>query len=147
MTNYKKNKNTSRTPHYKISNIIFENKNNKRIKFKILIKIILYILVVSILGAFISNISITYRYGGLIKRIQNVEKNGDTIILDYTKIIKEVAPSLVTISDSKDKLLEKMYFDNNITGVVIDSNGIILTNYSAIKNKSQIFVNLYKTME
>lgn len=147
MTNYKKNKNTSRTPHYKISNIIFENKNNKRIKFKILIKIILYILVVSILGAFISNISITYRYGGLIKRIQNVEKNGDTIILDYTKIIKEVAPSLVTISDSKDKLLEKKYFDNNITGVVIDSNGIILTNYSAIKNKSQIFVNLYKTME
>ena len=142
MTNYKKNKNTSRTPHYKISNIIFENKNNKRIKFKILIKIILYILVVSILGAFISNISITYRYGGLIKRIQNVEKNGDTIILDYTKIIKEVSPSLVSISDSVEKLTADEYFEGNTTGVIIDSSGIILTNYSEIKEKSDIYVKL-----
>ena len=64
------------------------------------------------------------------------------IILDYTKVINEVSPSLVTISDDEDKLNNNSYFDGNVTGIIIDDSGIILTNYSTIKGKSDIYVKL-----
>ena len=64
------------------------------------------------------------------------------VILDYTKIIKEVSKSLVSISNSKEKLTEDEYFEGNVTGVIIDSSGIILTNYYAIKDRNNIYVKL-----
>lgn len=142
MTNKENDENMSETPHYRINNIIFENKNNSKISVKLMIKIIVYLILASFLGAFLSNITIKYKYGNLIEQVEYIEKSADMIILDYTKIIKEVSPSLVTISNSKDKLLEDKYFENNVTGVIIDSNGIILTNYSAIKDNNNIFVKL-----
>lgn len=147
MTNKENDENMSEAPHYEINNIIFENKNNSKIRVKVMVKIVIYLVSASFFGAFLSNITIKYKYGNLIDQIEYIEKSGDTIILDYTKIIKEVSPSLVTINNSKDKLSNGRYFDGNVTGVIIDSNGIILTNYSAIKESNDIFVKLSSVEE
>lgn len=87
-------------------------------------------------------INLKQKYGEVIQKIRQLEKSANTIILDYTKIINEVSPALVTISDSNEKFIEDNYFDGNITGIIVDESGIILTNYSAIKGKSDIYVKL-----
>lgn len=132
----------SNIPQDRISNIIFEKKNSTRSRVKFGVKIILYVAIAGILGAIISNISVKNKYGRAIEQIKEIKENSDMVILDYTKIIKEVSPSLVSISDSKEKLTKDEYFDGNATGVIIDSSGIILTNYYAIKDKNNIYVKL-----
>ena len=133
--------NMSDTPDYRISNIIFENKSGKS-KFVVVFKITTYLILAALLGAIMSNILIKHKYGYIIEQVDEIKGNNSTVILNYAKIIKEVSPSLVSISDSKDKLLGDEYYEDNITGVIIDSNGIILTNYSGIKNDKSIFVKL-----
>lgn len=132
----------SNNPQDRISNIIFEKKNTTRTRVKFGAKIILYVAIVGALGAIISNINIKSKYGGAIQQIEEIKESTDMVILDYTKIIKDVSPSLVSISDSAEKLTEDEYFEGNITGVIIDSSGIILTNYSGIRGKSNIYVKL-----
>lgn len=136
------NKKVSGTPQDSISNIIFEEKNTAQERVKIGAKIILYLVLAGFLGSTISSINIKNKYGEIIQQIEEIKDSSDSVILDYTKIIKEVSPSLVSISDSKEKLIECDYFEGNATGVIIDSTGIILTNYSAIKGKTDIYVKL-----
>lgn len=125
----------------KIANIVFEKKNFKT-RSKIGIKLALGLILAGVIGATISNMSIKYKYGSQIKKIISFETTSETRILDYTTVINQVSPSLVSISDAEEKLTQNRYFDNNTTGVIIDSSGIILTNYSALKNKEKIFVKL-----
>ena len=132
----------SNNPQDRISNIIFEKKNTTRTRVKFGAKIILYVAIAGALGAIISNINIKSKYGGAIQQIEEIKESTDMVILDYTKIIKDVSPSLVSISDSAEKLNEDQYFEGNVTGVIIDSSGIILTNYSGIRGKSNIYVKL-----
>lgn len=138
----KEDRKISNNPQYMISNIIFEKKNTIRARVKFSVKIILYISIAGLLGAIISNINIKNKYGRAIQQVKEIKESTDMVILDYTKIIKEVSPSLVSISDSMEKLTEDEYFQGNTTGVIIDSSGIILTNYSGIKEKSNIYVKL-----
>ena len=77
-----------------------------------------------------------------MQQIKEIKESADMVILDYTKVIKEVSQSLVSISDSEEKLTEDEYFEGNTTGIIIDSSGVILTNYSSIKEKSKIYVKL-----
>ena len=135
-------KRVSNVPQDRISNIIFEKKKSTRSRVKLGIKIILYLAIAGILSSVISNIIIKNKYGGTIEQIKEIKENSDMVILDYTKIIKEVSKSLVSISDSKEKLTEDKYFEGNATGVIIDSSGIILTNYYAIKDRNNIYVKL-----
>ena len=137
-----KKRKISNNPQDRISNIIFEKKNTTRARVKLGVKLILYVAIAGILGAIISNMNIKSKYGGAIQQIREIKESTDMVILDYTKIIKEVSPSLVSISDSAEKLNEDQYFEGNVTGVIIDSSGIILTNYSGIKGKSDIYVKL-----
>lgn len=137
-----KNRKISSTPQDGISNIIFEKKNITQERVKIGAKIILYLLIAGLLGTTISSINIKSKYGTIIKQINDIKDGANMVIVDYTKIIKEVSPSLVSISDSKEKLIEGDYFEGNVTGVIIDSTGIILTNYSSIKDKNDIYVKL-----
>lgn len=132
----------SNVPQDRISNIIFEKKKSTRSRVKLGVKIILYLAIAGILSSVISNIIIKNKYGGTIEQIKEIKENSDMVILDYTKIIKEVSKSLVSISDSKEKLAEDEYFEGNATGVIIDSSGIILTNYYAIKDRNNIYVKL-----
>ena len=132
----------SNVPQDRISNIIFEKKKSTRSRVKLGVKIILYLAIAGILSSVISNIIIKNKYGGTIEQIKEIKENSDMVILDYTKIIKEVSKSLVSISNSKEKLTEDEYFEGNVTGVIIDSSGIILTNYYAIKDRNNIYVKL-----
>ncbi len=132
----------SNVPQDRISNIIFEKKKSTRSRVKLGVKIILYLAIAGILSSVISNIIIKNKYDGTIEQIKEIKENSDMVILDYTKIIKEVSKSLVSISDSKEKLTEDEYFEGNATGVIIDSSGIILTNYYAIKDRNNIYVKL-----
>lgn len=132
----------SRTPQDRIANIIFEKKNTTQARVKIGVKIILYLVTASFLGAIISGINVKNKYGEVMQQVKELSDNADNVILDYTKVINEVSPSLVTISDDEDKLNNNSYFDGNVTGIIIDDSGIILTNYSTIKGKSDIYVKL-----
>lgn len=137
-----KERKISRTPQDRIANIIFEKKNTTQARVKIGVKIILYLVTASFLGAIISGINVKNKYGEVMQQVKELSDNADNVILDYTKIINEVSPSLVTISDDEDKLNNNSYFDGNVTGIIIDDSGIILTNYSTIKGKSDIYVKL-----
>ena len=136
-----KERKISRTPQDRIANIIFEKKNTTQARVKIGVKIILYLVTASFLGAIISGINVKNKYGEVMQQVKELSDNADNVILDYTKVINEVSPSLVTISDDEDKLNNNSYFDGNVTGIIID-DGIILTNYSTIKGKSDIYVKL-----
>ena len=137
-----KERKISRTPQDRIANIIFEKKNTTQARVKIGVKIILYLVTASFLGAIISGINVKSKYGEVMQQVKELSDNADNVILDYTKVINEVSPSLVTISDDEDKLNNNSYFDGNVTGIIIDDSGIILTNYSTIKGKSDIYVKL-----
>ena len=137
-----KERKISRTPQDRIANIIFEKKNTTQARVKIGVKIILYLVTASFLGAIISGINVKNKYGEVMQQVKELSDNADNVILDYTKVINEVSPSLVTISDDEDKLNNNSYFDGNVTGIIIDDSGIILTNYSTIKGKSEIYVKL-----
>ena len=137
-----KERKISRTPQDRIANIIFEKKNTTQARVKIGVKIILYLVTASFLGAIISGINVKNKYGEVMQQVKELSDNADNVILDYTKVINEVSPSLVTISDDEDKLNNNSYFDGNLTGIIIDDSGIILTNYSTIKGKSDIYVKL-----
>ena len=137
-----KERKISRTPQDRIANIIFEKINTTQARVKIGVKIILYLVTASFLGAIISGINVKNKYGEVMKQVKELSDNADNVILDYTKVINEVSPSLVTISDDEDKLNNNSYFDGNVTGIIIDDSGIILTNYSTIKGKSDIYVKL-----
>ena len=137
-----KERKISRTPQDRIANIIFEKKNTTQARVKIGVKIILYLVTASFLGAIISGINVKNKYGEVMQQVKELSDNADNVILDYTKVINEVSPSLVTISDDEDKLNNNSYFDGNVTGIIIDDSGIILTNYSSIKGKSVIYVKL-----
>lgn len=137
-----KERKISNTPQNRISNIIFEKKNTAQARVKLGAKIIMYLVIAGFLGATISSINIEHKYGGAIQQIREIKESTDMVILDYTKVIQEVSPSLVSISDSEEKLTKDDYFEGNTTGIIIDSSGIILTNYSEIKGKSNIYVKL-----
>lgn len=135
-------KNEISDTHYdRIYEIRFKKKHTKS-NIRLIIKLIIYLIIAGLSGALFSNALIKFKYEKIIQRIQEQSFNGSVLNLNYTNIINNVSPSLVTISDQPEKILQNKYFDNNITGVVIDSSGNIITNYSGIKNFENIFVKI-----
>ncbi len=134
-------KNEVADTHYdRIYEIRFK-KNHTKSNIRLGVKLIIYLIIAGMSGAFFSNVFIKFKYEKILQRFQEQSFNNDSV-LNYTNIIKTVSPSLVTISDKSEKLLQNKYFDNNITGIVIDNNGNILTNYSVIKDFKNIFVKI-----
>lgn len=60
----------------------------------------------------------------------------------YLSAIKKASLSLVTISDAAGNLNKNQYSDRNITGVVVDKEGYIITNASKIKDFKNIYVKV-----
>ena len=83
-----KERKISRTPQDRIANIIFEKKNTTQARFKIGVKIILYLVTASFLGAIISGINVKNKYGEVMQQVKELSDNADNVILDYTKVIK-----------------------------------------------------------
>ncbi|WP_352417295.1 S1C family serine protease [Clostridium tertium] len=120
--------------------IQFKRKRTKS-NIKMLGKLLSLLIIAGLSGALFSSLVIESKYRDLVNELNDkLEKN--TITLEYSGLIEKVKQSLVTISDSEANLIPNKYFDSNTTGVIIESNGKILTNYSKIKNFKNIYVKL-----
>ena len=73
------------------------------------------------------------------KNILNKMKDGR---YDITKLVNQLSDSIVTIGDNKDKLSLERNNGNNVSGIVIRTDGYILTSYSSIKDFKEIYVKL-----
>ena len=71
-----------------------------------------------------------------------LESNKNDYATDLADSVNKVASSLVTISNQEGCLTSNNDSIDNITGVVIDKRGYIITNYSKIKDYNNIFVKL-----
>ena len=117
----------------KIYKIIFEKKNTRTnirmgINLGIIVIIALIVLIVFL------NFIIKYKYGDVIEEVKNTKFNKNNMIIsDYTSVVKKVSKSLVTITGDNGE-------DNSVTGVVITERGVILTNYSGIKDMEHLNV-------
>ena len=119
--------------------IVFEKKITSK---KSGMKMITWVLGIGVIIVILSNIIMKVQYDKLFYQVSEYDFNEEMVILDYTKIVEKVSSSLVTISDKSDKLTNNTYFEKNITGVIIDNNGTILTNYAVAEEYEKIFVKL-----
>lgn len=115
----------------------------KKVKstMKFMVKLSMSFLVLIILGAIIYNLFLNIKYKEMIIEM-NKKIESNNINQEYSDLIDKVKNSLVTISSSAENLSKDEFVEGNITGVIIQSDGKILTNYSSIKNLNDIYVKL-----
>ena len=119
-------------------NISFTKKRTKsNIRFGA--KLLIYLVIAALSGAAFSSFIIKIKYGNYIRNIEEIANN-DMVITDYTKVIDIINPSIVTIGNYSEDVISNN--ENNITGIILDEAGNILTNYSLIKDFSKILVKL-----
>lgn len=126
----------------RIGKIEITNKNQTLTKY-----IILIILVV--IGVSIVTGAITSRYIFKKMEAQGNSSNVKSNLFNYKgtssdakDVINAVGPSIVSIGKSEKGLEKSEINRDNTSGVIIDSTGIILTNYSSIKDFKDIYVKL-----
>ncbi|MGG7144010.1 S1C family serine protease [Clostridium nigeriense] len=128
----------------------FQDINLPSIQFKqkkirsILKSFIRYMILLSIaiiIGTLVSSIIMNIKYKKLADKINNKTNSGD-LSIQYSNLIDKVRESIVTIGDSEEALNQEKYIDGNVTGIIIESDGKILTSYSKIKNMKDIYVKL-----
>lgn len=119
--------------------IVFEKKRTGK---KSGMRMITWLISVGVGLTILSNIIMKIQYDKLYFKVSEYDFNEDMVILDHTKVVEKVSSSLVTISDESNKLLENNYNEKNLTGVIIDDNGSIITNYAVAEDYEKIFVKL-----
>lgn len=77
-----------------------------------------------------------------ISGISSQASGNITIVEDEEFAVKKVFASLTTISSNKANLEYRGDKADNITGVVIDKNGYIITNYSKVRDFKDIYIKL-----
>ena len=137
--NKKDNKNNNNLQGENNSSIKFV-KRKLRYRTLELLKVLIFIFItVSIsIGVFI--IFFNYKYKELLNNNNNIDSYNINKI--YYNAIDNVKNSLVTVGGSKESLKENIYVDGNVTGIIIEDSGKIITNYSMIKNLKDIYVKL-----
>ena len=113
--------------------------------FKVILSILILILVAVLSGALVSKSIIR----NMLKEssIYDYEKDDFNIDEVVSRGITKVSHSIVTISDSPEKLTVNVEEDGNVTGIILDEQGYIVTSYSKIakmKNISVKFPSLAK---
>lgn len=82
-----------------------------------------------------------YRYKDLLNTNNNITEDYN-VNKNYYNAIENVKNSLVTVGGSKEALEKNQYSEGNVTGIIIEGNGKIITNYSVIKDLKDIYVKL-----
>ena len=108
---------------------------------KFLKKFTTIFLVPIIISMIIYNIYLNIIYKEIIIDMKN-KLECNEIALEYSSLIDNVKNSLVTISGSTESLSKDEFIEGNVTGIIIQADGKILTNYSQIKNLDDIYVEL-----
>ncbi|MEG2868238.1 MAG: S1C family serine protease [Terrisporobacter sp.] len=124
-----------------ISLIKFKRKKTKS-NIRLGGKLFIFLMLAGISGAFFSNLTMKIKYDKVINQFKENEIDRESVIFNYTDIIKEISPSLVSISDKGDNLTNNTYYNENSTGIILDDEGMILTNYSKVKDLENIYVKL-----
>lgn len=133
----------------KKNNDDFQGENISSIKFMkrklryrtlALLKTLIFILITASISIVVFIIVFNYKYKGLLNNRNNIDSYN--INENYYNAIENVKNSLVTVGGSKEALGENIYVDGNITGIIIEESGKIITNYSMIKNLKEIYVKL-----
>lgn len=60
----------------------------------------------------------------------------------YVNVINKISDSIVTVASDSNNLRENKYAEGNATGVIVDSNGYILTSLSKVRNNKKTYVKL-----
>lgn len=123
-----------------LPSIQFKQKKIKVIA-KTFIRYSILLFIASIIGTSLSSIIMDIKYKNLAEKINGKANNGD-INIEYSNLIDKVRESIVTIGDSEEDLSQDKYIDGNVTGIIIESDGKILTSYSKIKNMKDVYVKL-----
>ena len=74
-----------------------------------------------------------------IENLKNEESDNKD---DFYKVINKVSDSIVTISDDKEKLENNVFNEGNVSGIILNEEGYILTSYKAIKGKDELYIRL-----
>ena len=119
-------------------NISFEKRKKKQ-NIKKIIKVFSYIISLIILSTILAEVIVYFRNEDTIN---NLEEKYNTKTNDYEEIINEIKEAVVTISDSKDKVISQEENSGNISGVIIHEDGFILTSYSKIKDMEEIIIKI-----
>ncbi|MBQ6820637.1 MAG: serine protease [Clostridium sp.] len=136
----KNNINNKNFHHDNVPKIRFMRKKYRQ-RINLFIKAILYLVIVIIISIIASIFIFNIKHKLYTDEISsNIQK--DSIRLQYASTIDIIKKSLVTISSSKENLLSSTYEEGNITGIIVDSKGRIITNYSAIKDFKDIYIQL-----
>ena len=120
------------------SSIKFMRKKTKH-RILLLLKSLIYIIATDFISTVVFIIIFNYKYKDLFnnKSIYSYRSNEG-----YFNAIDNVKNSLVTIGGNKEDLSKNEYIQGNATGIIIQENGRILTNYSVIKDLEEVYVNL-----
>ncbi|MGL5353984.1 MAG: S1C family serine protease [Clostridium sp.] len=105
-------------------------------------KLFMFLILAGISGALFAKVTMKLELNKAMAEIKESSENNSSVILNYNNIINVVSPSLVTISDSDEKLMNNSYYDENMTGIIISNDGTIFTNYSKVKDLNEIYVKL-----
>lgn len=121
-------------------------RNKKKHTMKLISKGAAFVAVSIATGIITSNMIVDKKMDELglnnsIKKDITVEEQNLNYVY-LSEIISKVGPSLVSISNDPNELKKNNYRQQNFTGVIIDSNGYIVTSYSYIENFSSIYVRL-----
>ena len=112
----------------------------RKTKYRILLlRSLIYIITTVLISTVVFIIIFNYKYKDLFnnKSIYSYRSNEG-----YFNAIDNVKNSLVTIGGNKEELSKNEYIQGNATGIKIQENRRILTNYSVIKDLEDVYVNL-----
>lgn len=141
INNEKLNKKKEHSLESDISSIKFKRKKTKS-NIRLGSKLFVFLVLAGISGAFFSNLTMKIKYDKIINDVRVNEISNESVIVNYTDIIQVISPSLVSISSSSENLMSNTYYEGNSTGIIIDGEGMILTNYSKVKDLENIYVKL-----
>lgn len=115
-------------------------KESYRIKIRrrltLILGILIFIFIIS------TNIIILKKYDELISKIDKSKIDVNRRVFEYDKVANKVADSIVSISDETGKLVKNSYSSSNVTGIILNEEGYILTNYTSINEFKEIYVKL-----
>lgn len=125
--------------NYENSSSIKFMRRKTKYRILLLLRSLIYIITTVLISTVVFIIIFNYKYKDLFnnKSIYSYRSNEG-----YFNAIDNVKNSLVTIGGNKEELSKNEYIQGNATGIIIQENGRILTNYSVIKDLEEVYVNL-----
>lgn len=119
------------------------NVKKKGFNFKVNNLIILIcVIIIAMMSALISSEYLITTYFSSTETIDISSDPKYNSNKQYSSLSKNLSSSIVTISDSEGKLIKHEFSDGNVTGIIVDNNGYVITNYSKIKDLDKVYIKL-----